>query len=55
MNDGNIEEFDGMSLIEWTAANKIKFLKEFAYNRNNYTPYQNSKEPQFRSEKASWF
>ena len=24
MNNGNIEEFDGMSLIVWTADNKIK-------------------------------
>ncbi len=55
MNDGSIGEFDGMSLIEWTADNKIKFLKEFGCNRNNYNPYQNSEEPQFRTEKASWF
>ncbi len=27
MNDGSIEEFDGMSLVEW-ADNKIKVSKE---------------------------
>lgn len=55
MNDGKIEEFDGMSLIEWTPDNQIKFLKEFGCNRNNYNPYQNSDEPQFRTEGATWF
>lgn len=55
MNDGTIEEFDGMSLIEWTADNKIKFLKEFGCNLNNYDPYQNGDAPQLRNEKASWF
>lgn len=55
MKDGRIEEFDGMSLVEWTPDNKIKFLKEFGCNLNNYNPYQNSNMPQFRSEKADWF
>ena len=27
MNDGSNDEFDGISLIEWTSDNKIKFLK----------------------------
>ena len=35
MNDGKIEEFDGISLIEWTTDNKIKSLKEFGCNLNN--------------------
>lgn len=55
MNDGKIEEFDGMSLIVWTPDKKIKLLKEFGCNRNNYNPYQNSDEPQFRTERAAWF
>ena len=55
MNNGNIEEFDGISLIEWTPDNKIKFLKEFGCNLNNYNPYQKSDVPQFRNEKANWF
>ncbi len=32
MDSGPVEEFDGMSLIEWTPDNKIKFLKEFGCN-----------------------
>lgn len=55
MVKGNIEEFDGMSLIVWTPDKKIKLLKEFGCNRNNYNPYQNSDEPQFRTERAAWF
>ncbi len=55
MNDGTIEEFDGMSLILWNSDNKIVFLKEFGCNLNHYNPYQNSDAPQFRDEKASWF
>lgn len=55
MKDGRVEEFDGMSLVEWTADNKIKFMKEFGCNINNYDPYQNSDEPQFRNEKSNWF
>lgn len=55
MNDGSIEEFDGMSLIEWTSDNKIKLLKEFGCNLNNYNPYQHGDVPQFRKEQANWF
>jgi len=55
MNDGKVEEFDGMSLIEWTADNRIKSLKEFGCNLNNYNPYQNSEVPQFKAEKVNWF
>ena len=55
MNNGNIEEFDGVSLIEWASNNKIKSLKEFGCNLHNYNPYQSSDEPKFKTEKASWF
>ena len=55
MNTGNVEEFDGISLIEWTEDNKIKSLKEYGCNLNNYNPYQHSDKPQFRDEKISWF
>lgn len=55
MDNGSVEEFDGLSLIEWTDGNKIKLLKEFGCNLNRYNPYENSDEPQFRSEKANWF
>ena len=50
-----IEEFDGISLVEWTADNKIKSLKEFGCNLNNYNPYEHSTQPEFRDEKTSWF
>ena len=30
MNNGNVEEFDGISLIVWTQDNKIKSLKELS-------------------------
>ena len=55
MNAGSIEEFDGISLVEWTDDNKIKSLKEFGCNRNNYNPYQYGDQPRFRDEKANWF
>jgi len=34
MDDGSVEEFDGMSLVEWTEDDRIRFLKEFGCNRN---------------------
>lgn len=55
MKNGSIDEFDGMSLIEWTADNKIKLLQEFECNRNHYNPYENSAIPRFRNEKVNWF
>lgn len=55
MNNDVTEKFDGVTLIEWTEDNKIKLLKEFGCNINNYNPYQNSDIPQFRNEKVNWF
>ncbi len=55
MKNGDKEEFDGMSLVKWTPDNRIRFLKEFGCNLDNYNPYQSSDSPQFRSEKANWF
>ena len=55
MNSGVTEQFDGMTLIEWTQDSKIRFLKEFGCNINNYNPYRNGDTPQFRDEKANWF
>ena len=55
MDNGDIEEFDGISLIEWTLENKIQSLKEFGCNLHNYNPYQRSDMPQFREEKINWF
>ncbi len=48
MNDSRVDEFDGMTLIEWTKNNKIKSLKEFGCDIDNYNPYQNGDIPQFR-------
>ena len=55
MNDGKVEAFDGVSLIEWTSDDKILFLKEFGCNINNYDPYQNGPVPQFNGETSPWF
>lgn len=55
MNDGRVEVFDGISLIEWTPDDKICFLKEFGCNENRYDPYQESETPHFKDEKSMWF
>jgi len=55
MDNGSVEEFDGMSLVEWTDDNRIKLIKEFGCNLNNYNPYQNGEIPQFKAEKVNWF
>jgi ketosteroid isomerase-like protein len=55
MNDGTIEAFDGISLIQWTKEGKIAALKEFGCNTTNYDPYAHSTTPQFKEEKVMWF
>lgn len=55
MQNGSAEAFDGLSLIRWTAENKIAFLQEFGCNENRYDPYQNGSAPRFREETAGWF
>ena len=55
MNDGKVEAFDGISLVEWTNDDKILFLKEFGCNIKNYDPYQNGSVPQFKGETSPWF
>lgn len=55
MNDGKIESFDGISLIEWTQDERISLLKEFGCNTQHYDPYRDGAIPQFRNEKALWF
>ena len=54
MNNEDIE-FDGISLVEWTKDNKIKSLKEFGCNLNNYNPYEHSDSPNLGTKRASWF
>lgn len=55
MKDDAGDEFDGVSLVEWTEAGKIRALKEFGCNRNRYNPYENGPKPVFREEKTLWF
>lgn len=55
MDDGKIEAFDGMSLIKWTQDGRIRSLKEFGCNTNNYDPYQNGDVPQFKDNSSMWF
>ena len=55
MNNGKIEAFDGISLIQWTSDDKIIFLKEYGCNRNHYDPYQESAAPCFKDEPIPWF
>ncbi len=55
MASGKTEEFDGISLVEWTAENQIKSLKEFGCNRSHYNPYESGDTPRFRDQQANWF
>lgn len=55
MYDGRVEEFDGISLVEWTPENRIRALKEFGCNLHRYSPYEHGDVPQFREEAARWF
>jgi len=54
-------DFDGKGnsirsyLDELYVSYKIKALKEFGCNCNNYNPYKESETPLFRDEKANWF
>lgn len=55
MNGGRLEEFDGMSLIRWTADNRIALLKEFGCNIRRYDPYRHGGPPRFQDSGAKWF
>lgn len=55
MNDGKIEAFDGMSLIKWTADDKICFLQEFGCNEHHYDPYRDGPTPHFEDGQTMWF
>ena len=55
MDDGRVEEFDGLSLVRWNGAGQIVRLQEFGCNLNRYDPYANGPVPRFRDGKAAWF
>lgn len=55
MDDGQVDAFDGVTLIQWTEAGQISRLKEFGCNTNRYDPYQDGPAPRFREEPAKWF
>ena len=53
--DGEIGEFDGMSLVVWSKDGRISELKEFGCSINHYDPYENGDIPCFKQEKINWF
>ena len=55
MNDGKVDEFNGMSLIKWNNENLMIYLQEFGCNIQNYDPYEKSDTPQFQDQKINWF
>lgn len=55
MDNGKVEAFEGMTLVQWTKDDKIECLKEFGCNINRYDPYEKGETPVFRDEKAAWF
>lgn len=55
MADRSVEAFDGMSLVQWTAEDKIALLKEFGCNLDRYDPYKTGPSPVFRDEAPMWF
>ena len=55
MTDGNIQSFDGLSLIRWNAAGQISFLQEFGCNEKRYDPYEQGSAPVFQEQTILWF
>ena len=55
MDNGDVEEFDGITLIKWTSDNKIEFLKEFGCNLGHYNPYETSDTASLKDENIKWF
>ncbi|MDU5808446.1 MAG: nuclear transport factor 2 family protein [Finegoldia magna] len=50
MKNGEFSKFEGISLILWNDSNKIKELKEFQCDLNNYNPYENGKTPKLMDD-----
>ena len=55
MDDGRVEEFDGLSLVRWNGAGQIARLQEFGCNLDRYDPYAHGPEPRLRDQQAAWF
>lgn len=55
MSDGIVQEFDGVSVVEWNSDERIVSLKEYGCNKNNYYPYADSPTPRFREDEILWF
>ncbi len=55
MDDGRVEEFDGLSLVRWNGDGQIARLQEFGCNLDRYDPYAHGPEPRFRDEAVRWF
>lgn len=51
MNNGEIQKFDGVSIIKWNEFNKIIYLKEFGCNDDTYNPYKEER----KIKKYNWF
>lgn len=52
---GGTDEFDGVTVIDWTPENKIARLQEYDCNLNRYAPYKGDAPAQYRDEKPLWF
>lgn len=55
LEDGTAEAFEGLSLLRWTEAGAIRFLKEFGCNTDTYGPYAAGPAPRFREGLSRWF
>lgn len=55
MDNGQIDEFNGLSWITWTEDNKIQSVTEYGCNCNTYNPYADGDIPQFHKEDIKWF
>lgn len=55
LQNGQSEEFEGISLIVWNKRGQIISLTEYGCNIHRYDPYQNGPVPVFRQDKSRWF
>lgn len=55
LQNGQSEEFEGISLIVWNKRGQIISLTEYGCNIHRYDPYQNGPVPVFRQDKSRGF